>query len=141
MKQFFTQQVKLGASLLESIQSGKLTQLELTSEGAYWLSRAIMAYSLKRWDNMYQQIVDNMNSSPEGAQGKKLAQEWRNLVDNYLAAGNRDYLIGIILWQEMSRQEHEIKALKTSPPPQEMIKPWHIKLLFNPEASAFTTYG
>ncbi|HAT2055588.1 TPA: MerR family transcriptional regulator [Legionella pneumophila] len=137
MKKFFTEQVKLGASLLESIQSGRLTQLEITPEGAYWLSRAMMAYSLKRWNNLYNQIIDNMNSPPEGEHGKRLAQEWKDLIDNYLAAGNRDYLIGILLWQEISRQEHEVKALKTMPPPQEMIKPWHIKLLFNAEASAW----
>ena len=97
----------------------------------------MMFQVLKRWDNLYDQIIDNMNTPPEGEHGKRLAAEWRDLIDNHLSAGNRDYLMGIILWQEIARQDHEIKALKKSPSPQEMIKPWHIKLLFNPKASVW----
>ncbi|OGV41974.1 MAG: hypothetical protein A3F46_10230 [Legionellales bacterium RIFCSPHIGHO2_12_FULL_42_9] len=137
MNKFFTKHIHLSASLMKSIQSGKLTQLEVTPEGVHWLSRAMLAYSLKRWDILYNQIIDNMKFSPEGEHGKRLAEEWRNLINNYLSAGNRDYLMGILLWQEISRQDHEVKGLKTNLSPQEMIKPWHIKLLFNPEASAW----
>lgn len=137
MKQVFTEQVKLSSSLLESMKSGQLTQLELTPEGIQWVSRAMTAWSLKRWDNLYNQITENLHAPPEGAHGKKLAEEWRNLINNYLLTGNRDFLVGILFWQEVSRQDYEIKTAQTPLTPQEMVKPWHIKLLFNPEASAW----
>lgn len=41
-----------------------------------------------------------------------------------------------MFWQEASRQNYEIKELQTSSP-QEMIRPWHLDILFNPQASAW----
>ena len=137
MKHFFTQHVKLSSSLLESIQSGKLTQLEITPEGANWLSRAMMAYWLKQWNELYDKIMANLQQNPTGKAGKILAKEWRDLIESYFSTGPKDFLIGILLWQEVARQDQEIKELKTIPSPQEMIKPYHIKILFNPEASAW----
>jgi hypothetical protein len=34
----------------------------------------MMAYTLKRWDNLYNEIIDNLKESPEGEQGKQIAQ-------------------------------------------------------------------
>ncbi len=137
MRRFFTEQIKLSSSIMESIQSGQLTQLELTPEGIHWLSRAMLATALKRWNNLYNQIVDNISSPPEGELGKQLAREWRELIDNFLASGNKDYLIGILLWQNIAHQSHEVSQLKAQSSLQEMLKPWSIKLLYNPDASAW----
>ncbi|HAU0263896.1 TPA: MerR family transcriptional regulator [Legionella pneumophila] len=135
MKRYFSEHIKLGSSILKSIQSGQLTQLEITPEGANWLARAQLSYWVKRWDRLYNNIVANLEKSPQGKEGEVLAQEWRNLINEHLAGGTRDYLIGIILWQESARQDEEIKALKHIPSPQEMVKKCHIKILFHPEAS------
>lgn len=137
MKQFFAESIKLSSSLLKSIQSGQISQMEITPEGAAWLSRAITAYHLKRWDTLYNKIIESLTVSPEGDIGKKLAQEWRGLINDHLSAGNEDFLIGLLFWQEIARQDHEMKEAKTIASPQDMIKPWYIKLLFNPQASTW----
>ena len=133
-----TQQMKLGSSILESVQSGKLSQLQITTEGINWLSRATVSYWLKRWNALYNAIVDNLKSDPEGKIGKKIATEWTGLLDEYFSFGSRPLAIGIILWQEIARQDHELnqeqKGLKAMPSPQDLVKQMHIKLLFNPEA-------
>ena len=137
MKQFFTQNVKLSSSMLESIKSGSLTQLEISPEGANWIGRATLAYWLKRWDGLYDKIVANLASDPNGKVGKELAKEWRTILDDYFSVGSKDFLNGILLWQETARQDKEIKSLKTIPTAQEMMDRVHIKLLFNPDASSW----
>lgn len=112
MKRYFSEHMKLGSSILKSIQSGQLTQLEITPEGANWLARAQLSHWLKRWDNLYNKIVANLENSPGGKEGEALAGEWRGLINEHLAGGSKDYLMGIILWQESARQDEEIKALK-----------------------------
>jgi DNA-binding transcriptional MerR regulator len=138
MKSVFTEQVKFGSSILKSIQSGQLSQLELNPEGMRWISEAIMTYTLNKWDTIYTEITDNMTTPPESEKGKDIAKKWRELIQEQLVAGNKDYLIGIMLWQEASRQNHEMKEQQT-PSPQQMIKPWHVNILFNPQASAWLT--
>lgn len=134
MKAIFTQQVTLSSSLLESVQSGKLSQFQATPEGMHWLGRATLSYWLKRWDSLYHLIVENVASDPAGNTGKKIADEWTGLIEDQLSLGNRAFMTGIILWQDIARQENELKSLKTPPSPQDMVKLCHIKLLFNPEA-------
>ena len=137
MKQFFSQHVKLSSSILESIQSGKLTQLEITPEGAHWIGKATLAYWLKRWNSLYDKIVDNLASDPKDKIGKEVAKEWRTIINDYFAVGSKDFLTGILLWQETARQDHEIKELKKIPSPQDMLEKCHIKLLFNPNAASW----
>lgn len=137
MKQFFTQNVKLSSSFLESIKSGKVTQLEISPEGANWVGRATLAYWLKRWNGLYDKIIDNLAVDPNGKIGKELAKEWRTILDDYFSVGSKDFLIGILLWQETARQDKEIKELKKIPSPQEMMDKCHIKLLFNPNAASW----
>ena len=137
MKKFYSQQLKLGVSMLKSIQSGQLTQLELTPEGITWISRAFLAYWLKRWDSLYEKIVENLASDPQGKMGKALANEWRVIIDDYFSAGSKDFMTGLVLWQETARQDREIKELKAPQSPQEMLQKMHIKLLVNPEAASW----
>lgn len=139
MKQFFAQQMKLSSSVLQSIRSGKLNQFEVTPEGASWVGRATLAYWLKRWDSLYDKIVANLAADPKGTFGKELAQEWRTIIEDYFAAGSKEFLTGILLWQETARQNYEINELKKTPSPQEMIKQCHVKLFFNPEAIGWIT--
>ena len=137
MKTFYTQHLKLGSSILASIQSGKLTQLEITPEGGMWFARATLCFWLKRWNRLYDNIVENLKADPAGTVGKKLAREWRGISDDVFSIGSRDFQMGLILWQELSRQDYEMKDLKTIPSPQDMLKPYHVQLLFNPDAAAW----
>lgn len=137
MNKFFAENVKLSASLLESIQSGKLTEFEISPEGAHWVARAGLAYWVTQWNQLYDKILDNMKHDPQGKEGQAIAQDWRNLINKYFTSGNKDFLTGILLWQEFARQDEEVKNMETMPSPKEMLKACHIKLLFNPEASAW----
>lgn len=137
MKCFFSEQVKLSSSLYESIKSGKLTELEITPEGSHWVAKATLAYWLKRWNSLYDKIVANLASDPKDNIGKEVATEWRTVINDYFDTGSKDFLIGLLLWQETARQDHEVKELKKSPSPQEMLEKCHIKLLFNPEAASW----
>lgn len=134
MKKIFTKQIKFNSSLLEDIQSGKVSQFQTTPEGTLWISQAMLSYWLRRWDTLYDNIVENITSDPEGQAGKKVAQEWTALIDDYFSMGTRSFLTGLILWQDIARQYHDLKGLKTMMSPQEMVKQVHIKLFFNPEA-------
>ena len=138
-KALYTKQLKFGSSLLKGIQSGQISQLQLSPEGLLWVSRASLTYWLKRWDALYTSIVENSNTDPAGAIGRKIAKAWIDLVDEHLLTGPRSFTIGTMLWQEMARQDHKLRDLKTMPSPQEMVKEYHIKLFFNPEASTWIT--
>ena len=134
MKEIFTKQIKFNSSLLEDIKSGKLSQFQTTPEGTLWISQAMLSYWLKRWDTLYDLIVENLKSDPEGKMGSKIAEEWTGLIDEYYSMGTRSFLTGIILWQDIARQNNDLKGLKEMMSPQEMLKKVHIKLFFNPEA-------
>lgn len=134
LKVHFAQQLKLGSSLLKSIESGQITSLELTSEGQLWISRAMLAYWQKRWNTLYENILANLSQNPEGEKGRIIAQQWHAILDDYFAAGPRAFLTGILLWNDVSRQQNELEKLETMPSPQEMLKKIHIPLLLNPEA-------
>jgi len=134
MKKLFAKQVKLNSSLLNDIQSGKISQFQTTPEGTLWLSQAMLSYWLKCWNKLYDTIVENLKSDPKGKVGKKVADEWTGLIDDYFAVGSRSLLTGIILWQDIAKQHHDLEGLKEMPSPQEMIKKVHVKLFFNPEA-------
>jgi DNA-binding transcriptional MerR regulator len=137
MKDLFSRQVKFSSSLLESMQSGKLSQLQLTPEGIIWVSRATLSFWLKRWNALYDAIVENLKNDPEGKVGKKIAAQWTGLIDEYFSIGSRSFFTGMLLWQEFARQDHELTELKTMLSPQDMVKQYHIKLLFNPEAASW----
>lgn len=135
MKVLFTDQIKFNTSLLNDIQSGKISQLETTPDGMLWLSKAMLSYCLKHWNSLYDSILENLNHDPEGPVGKKIAGEWTNLIDDYFSIGTRSLINGIMIWQDLAKQEHELAELKTMPSPQDMLKKVHVKLLFNPEAA------
>ena len=85
-----------------------------------------LAYWLKRWNGLYDKILANLAADPNGKIGKELATEWRTILDDYFSVGSKDFLNGILLWQETARQDEEIKSLKTIPTPQEMMDRVHI---------------
>jgi DNA-binding transcriptional MerR regulator len=137
MKATFTKQVKFNSSLLADIQSGKISQLQTTPEGTLWLSRAMLFYWLNKWNSLNDIIVENLSADPEGKIGKKIASEWNDLINEYFEMGNKSFIIGTIMWNELAKQEQELQGLSKMPTPQEMIKKVHVKLFFNPEATSW----
>lgn len=137
LKKIFVEQIKFNTSLLKDIQSGKISQFETTPQGMLWLSRAMLSHWLKRWDALYDAIVANVKSDPEGNVGKKIAKAWTDLTDDYFSMGTRSLITGVMVWQDLAKQQHELAELKEMPAPQDLLKKVHIKLLFNPEASAW----
>lgn len=131
--------VKVGSNILEEIQSGKLTQLEVTPEGTLWISRATLSYWLKRWESLYNVILENLKSDPKGKIGKEIAANWNELINGFFMGPPKSLMIGVMAWQEMSRQQHELKDVKKALAPHDLVKEWHVKLLFNPEAMAWMT--
>lgn len=138
-KELAAEMANYGSHLLEDIKSGKLTALEVTPEGTLWLSRATLSYWLKRWDSLYNAVLENLKSDPKGKIGKQIASDWKKLTDEYFSMGPRSLFMGIMVWQEMARQEYELKEIKTMLKPQDLVKEWNIKLIFNPEAMGWIT--
>ena len=134
LKVHFAKHIKFGSTLLKSIQSGQLNSFELTSEGQLWISRAILAHWIKRWNILYQDILANLNENPEGERGRLIAQQWQTILDDHFSAEPRAFLAGILFWNDVSRQQNELEKFATMPSPQEMLKQIHIPLLLNPEA-------
>lgn len=136
-KELFSTQMKFNSSLMKSIQSGKLNELEVSPEGAAWLRDAFFSFWLKRWDNLYQNILENIHAEPEGKVGKQIAQEWTGLIDDYFSIGSPSFLQGVLIWNELARQKQILKDVKGLQSPQEMVKEYRIKLLYNPDATSW----
>jgi len=133
----FARQAKFGSGLLMSIQSGKTAKFQLTQEGMKWMSGATLAFWLKRWDTLYDNIVASLGTDPHGKVGKKIAKQWRDLIDDYFSMGSPELLTGLLLWQELARQKVELDKAKEFPAPQELAKGIFAKIYFNPEAMAW----
>ena len=98
------------------------------------MSRAGLAYWLKQWEGIYDDIIGNLNHNPNGTQGKIIVERWRELIDTILSTSPRDLAIGTMLWQVLGQQKSELIEAKSPPSPQDLIKKVHVKLVFNPAA-------
>ncbi|MFA6527662.1 MAG: MerR family transcriptional regulator [Candidatus Babeliales bacterium] len=127
----------LNADLLRSAKEGKLSQFPMTPEGGVWVAKASLAYHLKRCNDSYQDIVQNLSADPEGPVGKRIAAEWRNHVSEAFTGMPRDLGVGLMLWQEMGRQQAALKKQTTPISYEEQIKGIYVPLYFNPEAMAW----
>lgn len=139
LKNHIAEDIKFSSSLMKDMQSGKLTEYETTREATLWLSQAILAFFLKKWDEVYQLILDNLSNDPEGPKGETVARAWEKVLDEMLEAGPKSFLIGLMLWNDLSRQQHQLKDKTEMPSPQEMAKDFHVKLFVNPEACQWAT--
>lgn len=136
-KQAFSKQVKFSSSVMKSIQSGQLNQLEITPEGIVWLNKAMLGYWMQRWDSLYDDIVNHLDDDPSSDEGRKLAHQWTNSIDEYFSVGSRVFLTGMLLWNDIARQHAMLEKEDMTMTPKEMADKYHTKLLFNPEASSW----
>lgn len=133
-KESLSEQRHLGADVLKSMKAGQISEIQLTPEGGLWMMRAGFAYWLKRWDKIYDKIVASLSSDPQGKVGKSIASDWRDLIDQHLCVPPKELAVGVMLWQEIGRQQVEFARTTAMPSPQEMADRVHAKLLFNPDA-------
>ena len=128
------EQRHLGSQVLADIKSGRISKLQLSPEGSLWLARAGLAYVLKRWEGIYEDLVKSLGKSPEGPAGKTIADAWRALIELMLSASHKEIAIGTMLWQVSAQQKIDFDEAKEAPTPKDLVKKVHVKLLFNPDA-------
>jgi len=88
------------------------TPLKPTKEGNIWFSQALSNYFLTRWNEIHKTINENINNDPNGSIGKKIAQEWRDLISQQTMGGHPETFLGLMLWQEISESQNQIKEEK-----------------------------
>lgn len=128
------EQRHLGSQVLADIKSGRISKLQLSPEGSLWLARASLAYVLKRFEGIYEDVVKSLEKNPKGPAGKSIAYAWRDLIELMLSASHKELAIGSMLWQVSAQQKIELDEAKKPPIPKDLIKKVHVKLLFNPDA-------
>lgn len=133
-KESLSKQRHLGADVLKSMKAGKISEHNLSPEGGLWMMRASFAFWLKRWEGLFNEILGSLKNDPKGIAGKNIAQKWRNLIDLQLCVPPKELAVGVMLWQEIARQNEEYFQAKAIPSPQEMAAKIHVKLMFHPEA-------
>ena len=133
-KESMDRQRKLNSDILRSIKEGSVTELPLSPEGNMWLAKASLAYYLKRWEQIYQDITKNLNTDPKSSMGKKIAQRWRELVNEQFIGTPPELAIGAMIWQETAQQMDELQKHPAPLSVQEQVKQVHVELFFNPEA-------
>ena len=101
--------------LLESLKN--VQRVMLTPEGQVWFAKSLAAYRLKRWENVYQDIVKNLSAEPEGPKGKKIAQAWRELIDEQTGWAPPEFNLGMQMWQQLEQSQAALKELKKAPAP------------------------
>lgn len=139
MKAYIVDDIKFSSSLMQDMQSGKISQLETTPEATLWLSRAMLFYTTQKWQAVYQLILDNVQEDPESLIGKKVANAWDDVLNQMLEAGPKSFLMGSMIWNDLCKQQHQLKDKTEMPSPQEMAKDLHVPLFFNPEACQWIT--
>ncbi len=133
-KDSMAQQRHFNSGILKSLKEGKLSSLPVTPEGRIWFSRAIIAYNLKRWGNVLQEIRKNISADPTGSKGKKVAAQWNSIINEIFIGTNPHLAVGIMVWQESGRHKDEINQQKALPAINDEVKKIHAEICFDPEA-------
>lgn len=95
----------------ELIAQGRMGGIPLSPEGNMWLGRALNAYRLVQWQELLEAIAQNRDTDPASAAGKKLAAQWRNLVEQECHGADKDYFFGMKLVIEAVRNKTAMRAL------------------------------
>ena len=133
-KATWAEQRRFNSKLMQRIKAGTISDAPLTPEGNMWFAKATLAYWLKKWESIYEEIRKNLEKDPEGIPGKKIAGKWRELINAHFIGMSPDLVLGTMFWQEEARQRAELAELKTPPTAQDMIKKIHVKLAFDADA-------
>lgn len=84
------------------------TSIALNQDGLKWFSQAITAYYDDQWNKLYTAIKKADAEKPEGEIGKKLAQQWRDLIDQQTVGMHSETSLGLRLWQEIKDTQSTI---------------------------------
>ena len=125
------------SELLQFIDKALREGIPLNKEGTLWFAKAQIAYSLNCWKNLYEEIQKNLEADPEGAAGKKLATQWRKIIEDN-CWGSNDFFLGFKLLMESAKAKAELKSQReTSAFSPEVVQEManDIKMLRDPMAT------
>ena len=119
------------------IQKCLSQSIPLNPEACSWFARAMNAHKLRRWQTMYQDITKNLEADPESEIGKKLAQQWRDVVAEHCQGGGPiDFHFGTTLLVNTLRDKAELQKAsgieQTPEQKQELLNGF--KMMQNPMA-------
>jgi DNA-binding transcriptional MerR regulator len=127
------------AEMMQGIQKRISQGVPLSPEGSMWYARAMNAHKLRRWNALYQDITKNLDVDPESEIGKKLAQQWRDVVaENCYGGGSIYYHFGHTLLMNAVRDKAELqKASGIEQTPEEKQKTIlnDLKMMSDPRAT------
>jgi len=87
----------------------------LSAEGNMWFAKATTAHRLRRWEAIRQDILKNLGSEPEGPAGKKIAQAWRELIDEQTGWAPPEFSLGMQMWQKLEQDQSALLEIKKAP--------------------------
>ena len=118
--------------LLETIKKFKAEGMPLNPEGNLWFAKAIVAYRLRCWEQLHKDITKNLDADPESAAGKKLAEQWRELIADSCAGGSKDFTFGMTLLMNAAREKLEMQDKTEITPKPEIAQ--YAKMAVDPMA-------
>jgi DNA-binding transcriptional MerR regulator len=130
---------KDAAEMVQNIQKRMALGVPLSLEGSTWYARAVNAYHLRRWDKLYQDIAKNLDADPESEIGKKLAQQWREVVaENCPGGGSIDFHFGHTLLMNTVRDKsalQEASGIVQTPEEKQKTILNDLKMMSDPRAT------
>lgn len=110
--------------MLDSIERHKSSEIPFNPEGNTWFAQALVAYKLKRWKLLYQEISKNIDADPKGSIGQKIAKQWIELIQEHAIGMPVQYFVGMTLWTDLLRSK---KALQPNQSLTEAVPPASVK--------------
>jgi len=92
----------------------------LSGEGNKWFIQARIAYRLRRFDDLYQDIKKHLEADPESAMGKKLAARWCELIAEDCMGGTIEFFFGMKLLTEAVQTKIALLGQDASTPEQRL---------------------
>ena len=77
----------------------------LNKEGSIWFGQAMIEYQLQLWTKLHKDISNNLNIDPESAVGKKIAEQWREILAMNCMGSTIDMMFGIQILHKMHPQK------------------------------------
>jgi len=120
------------SDLLNFIEKSRTEGIPLSKEGNIWFANALTAYRLQCWENLYKEIIKNLDADPEGNIGKKLAAKWRGVISQHVV-GSKDFYLDSKLLMESAQTKVGLQDSATITPEQrQKMMQDSLKMLLDP---------
>jgi len=122
------------SKILNSMKEHYAKNIPLTPEGNLWYAKAANAYTINCWEELYNNILKNIDKDPESAVGKKIASQWRELIKSHCMGTSPDFWLGAMMWKDAAKAKSKMQDLTEIKPDLEEARKTNIDLFFNPKA-------